>query len=89
MTTLQIIQAIATLVLAIDLTLVTVYLVLLIRDLRTTAREANRTVADVRRITETVVSPVIMVAGILENVARGTKIFKQVSSIFEKKQEEK
>lgn len=89
MTALQIIQAIATLVLAIDLTLVTIYLVLLIRDLRATAREANRTVSDVRRITETVVSPVIMVAGILENVAKGTKIFKQFSSIFEKKQEEK
>ncbi|KKS31241.1 hypothetical protein A2380_02425 [candidate division WWE3 bacterium RIFOXYB1_FULL_43_24] len=88
MNAVQITTIIALIVLIIDATAITVFLVLFLKDLRTTAQDADKTLKDVRHITSAVGGPVAVAAGLLENVARGTKAFKIISSIFNKKEEE-
>ncbi|GIW69275.1 MAG: hypothetical protein KatS3mg101_0022 [Patescibacteria group bacterium] len=82
---------ISTIILLIVLTVcvasVSIYLILLLKDLRKTAQDADKVVNDVGRLTGSIGGPLAAAAGFLENVARGTKAFKVISSIFEKKEE--
>jgi hypothetical protein len=89
MNTVQIVTIIFLVVTIIDITAVSVYLILFLRDLRTTTQETNDTIKDVRRITGAISSPLATVAGLLENVARGTKAFKAISNFFERNEEKK
>ena len=88
MNAVQITTIITLIVLIIDVTAVSVFLILLLRDLRTTAQDADKTLKDVRHITGAVGGPIAVAAGLLENVARGTKAFKIISSVFNKNEEE-
>ncbi|AHB40600.1 MAG: hypothetical protein ACD_25C00048G0005 [uncultured bacterium] len=88
MNAVQITTIIVLVVFIIDVTAVSVFLILFLRDLRTAAQDADKTLKDVRHITGAVGGPIAVAAGLLENVARGTKAFKVISSIFNKNEED-
>lgn len=88
MNAVQITTIIVLIVLVACATTVSVYLILLLKDLRKTTQDTNKVVTDISHITGSVGGPLAAAAGFLENVARGTKAFKVISNIFEKKEEE-
>ena len=84
MNAVQITTVIVLAVFIIDITAIAVFLILLLRDLRTAVQNADKTIRDVRHVTE----PISVVAGILESVAGGTKAYKVISSLFNRNEEE-
>lgn len=88
MNTVQIVLTIFLIVITIDLTIITVYLVIFLKDLRKATEETYKTISGVRHLTNLVGNPLAVVAGVIENVARGTKAFKTISSFFAKNEEE-
>ena len=84
----QITTIIVLVALAASITVVTFYLVQLLRELKTTVKDADKAIKDIGKITGAVGGPVAIVAGVLENVAKGTKAFRALSSIFSKNEEE-
>ena len=80
----QLTTIIVLIVFIIDVTAVSVFLILFLRDIRTTAQDADKAIRDVRHLT----GPVSVVAGLLENVAIGSKAFKVVSNLFSRNEEE-
>lgn len=87
MDAIQAVNIIVLITIAISISVVTVYLVLLLKELREAVKDADKAIQDIGNITGAVGGPVATAAGILEGLARGTKAFKTISSIFSKDEE--
>jgi len=75
-------------ILTINLIVVGVYIILVLREFRSTIKKANYVLDNVNGFTDAITNPIATIAGIISGVTESVKAVKQISSLMDKKEEE-
>ncbi len=88
METLQIIQSISLIVLALAATASVIYFIFVLKEIRGTVEETKEILKNGRKLTTSVVTPLASVMGLIGGLTKGIDAIRSVTDIFNKDEED-